>query len=63
MTSRSLKGLLIANSVIIAMYAIAAWLGDSSPLALAIAVVAAMVTQVVVVLRPVRRDADVSDND
>ena len=58
MSEQLLRTLLVVDAVVIAIYAIVAWGADVSPLALSLSVVAAMVTQIVLVVqrRPTRSD-------
>ena len=54
MSEQLLRTLLVVDAVVIAIYAIVAWGADVSPLALSVSVVAAMVTQIVLVVQPRR---------
>lgn len=58
MSEQLLRTLLVVDAVVIAIYAIVAWGADVSPLALSLAVVAAMVTQIVLVVQPRRSRSD-----
>lgn len=55
MSSTSLRILVVIDAVVIVILAAVAWLGEYLPLAMFIAIVAAMLLQVVAALRPVRR--------
>ena len=54
MSNDGLRILVVLDALVIVGYAIVAWGAEVSPLALTIAVVAAMVTQIAVVVRPGR---------
>ena len=58
MSEQLLRTLLVVDAVVIAIYAIVAWGADVSPLALSLSVVAAMVTQIVLVVQPRRTQSD-----
>lgn len=58
MSEQLLRTLLVVDAVVIAIYAIVAWGADVSPLALSLSVVAAMVTQIVLVVQPRRTRSD-----
>lgn len=54
MTHTQLQVFLIVDAIIIAVYAVASWLADYSPLSLAIAIVAGMTLQIIAVVSPRR---------
>jgi uncharacterized membrane protein len=58
MSEQLLRTLLVVDAVVIAIYVIVAWGADVSPLALSLSVVAAMVTQIVLVVQPRRTRSD-----
>lgn len=60
MSTDWLRALLVLNALTICGFALAAWGADVLPLALMVAVVAAMVTQIALVARPRRPAAAAS---
>ena len=58
MSNTSLRIFIVIDIVIIVIFAAVAWLGEYLPLAMFIAIVAAMLLQVLAVLRPSRRSTN-----